>query len=168
MKITPVCQHPDGCDLPCASKQYTCKDGRVTTHYRKYCMPHCNRLSRNGDLGPAKIKPKAKNGTGNLSSGYREFYLPSHPLATQNGKVKEHRIVLYEKLGPGTHPCHWCGKELEWGKDLFVDHWDFDKLNNHPNNLLPSCSSCNVKRFNRLVRYILDNGIIDRETLQCV
>lgn len=71
-----------------------------------------------------------------------------HPLAIQ-GYVAEHRVVLYEKIGPGPHLCHWgCGKLLEWGgrEGIFADHLDSDPTNNSPENLVPSCNSCNWNR----------------------
>lgn len=74
-----------------------------------------------------------------------------HPLA-RNGQLEEHRKVLYDKIGPGPHYCHWnCGKLLEWrdANELISDHLNGDKLNNDPENLVPSCRSCNVARARR-------------------
>lgn len=70
-----------------------------------------------------------------------------HPLAIR-GAVAEHRKVLYDKIGPGPHPCHWCRKMLYWGghDGICVDHLDDDKSNNDPENLVPSCSPCNSLR----------------------
>lgn len=71
-----------------------------------------------------------------------------HPLA-DGGRLEEHRKVLYDKIGPGPHPCHWgCGKTLEWGgkSGIQADHLDGDRLNNDPDNLVASCGGCNVKR----------------------
>lgn len=81
--------------------------------------------------------------------GYR--YLTGqqdHPLASSSDCVAEHRVVLYEKIGPGPHPCHWCGGLLGWGgkSGINVDHLDNDKLNNDPDNLVPSCGNCNRQR----------------------
>lgn len=72
-----------------------------------------------------------------------------HPLAGPNGGVMEHRAVLYDKIGPGQHPCHHCGTVVEWGLDLHVDHLDDDPLNNDPDNLVPSCFPCNIHRTQR-------------------
>jgi|JI10StandDraft_1071094.scaffolds.fasta_scaffold258647_3 hypothetical protein len=74
-----------------------------------------------------------------------------HPLTAKNGALKEHRKVLYDKIGPGTHLCHWCGREVEWlstvrRTELCVDHLDDDKLNNDERNLVPSCFKCNWDR----------------------
>lgn len=61
-----------------------------------------------------------------------------------------HRIVLYEKIGPGTHDCHWCRKEVEWSvtgsRKLVVDHLDGVKTNNDPSNLVAACHRCNSIR----------------------
>jgi hypothetical protein len=74
-----------------------------------------------------------------------------HPLATSNGSIGEHRMVLYEKIGPGAHHCYGCGKLIEWKSperttDLCADHLDNDTLNNDPDNLEPSCFKCNWDR----------------------
>lgn len=85
-----------------------------------------------------------------IPDGYRVLNLPSHPLARAQGKVPEHRVVLYAKVGPGPHPCHWCGTTLEWnataGTRINADHLDWDKLNNDPSNLVPACLNCNTRR----------------------
>lgn len=67
------------------------------------------------------------------------------------GRVWEHRWVLYEKIGPGPHPCHWCGAMVNWGFGtgpgvLTVDHLDNVGTNNVPENLVPSCHTCNCTR----------------------
>jgi hypothetical protein len=85
-------------------------------------------------------------------SRYRKLRRVGHPLATSDGHVAEHRFVLYEKIGPGEHPCHWCGKMLRWtpGEQLpdsiTPDHLDSIKRNNVPDNLVPSCQKCNSSR----------------------
>jgi hypothetical protein len=84
---------------------------------------------------------------------YRKIMWLGHPLAHADGQVYEHRLVLYEKIGSGTHPCHWCGKLLTWGdtlNDLLADHINQNPQNNTPENLVPSCFSCNVGRSKRL------------------
>lgn len=62
------------------------------------------------------------------------------------GKEYEHRIVLRAVIGGEPHPCTWCSRILTWGVDLHVDHLDYDKLNNDPHNLVPSCQPCNNRR----------------------
>jgi hypothetical protein len=79
-----------------------------------------------------------------------------HPLADRTGRVAVHRKVLLEKIGPGTHPCHWCRQPVTWmvraradgGRvaDLMADHLDGNCRNNDPANLVPACSFCNVLR----------------------
>lgn len=72
-----------------------------------------------------------------------------HPLADGKGQLGEHRKVLYAKIGPGSHPCHWeCGRILEWGglNGICADHLDEDTTNNSPDNLVPSCVWCNRVR----------------------
>lgn len=81
--------------------------------------------------------------------------LPDHPIAPKGGRVLIHRVLLYDSIGAGTHPCHWCGKEVTWvvrGKsetsptDLVVDHVDGNRKNNALKNLVPSCHRCNTTR----------------------
>lgn len=72
-----------------------------------------------------------------------------HPLAYKNGSIAEHRKILYDAIGPGQHPCEWCGKLKEWGHGLYVDHLDDDKTNNDLANLVPSCLRCNWGRSRR-------------------
>lgn len=151
-----TCEHPDGCPRP-------------KHKGRRYCLPHVNRICHTGSLGPVEIRPKAKSGEGHTrKTGYIEDHQPSHPLATKNGKLLRHRAVLFDSIGWGPHQCRWCERELEWQVDLYVDHLDFDKANNDLSNLVPSCDSCNVKRFNVLVRYILENNVISKEVLRCL
>lgn len=89
-------------------------------------------------------------------SDYVILNLTSHPLSCR-GKVGEHRVVLYKKIGPGTHKCNWCGVPVVWlvGNEarrarttqrLVADHLDFDKSNNDPENLVSSCLACNTTR----------------------
>lgn len=82
-------------------------------------------------------------------AGYRDLHMQDdHPLARSGGLLGEHRKVLYDAIGAGPHPCHWCGKSLEWGGlgGIVADHVDNDKLNNDPSNLVPSCNPCNTGR----------------------
>lgn len=84
---------------------------------------------------------------------YKFVWKPDHPLAHRRGIVREHRVVLYDKIGDGTHQCHWCKKEVVWHTltnilpdSLLADHLDGDINNNSPENLVPSCNKCNSKR----------------------
>lgn len=96
--------------------------------------------SKGGGRGP--------NGLGSLrSDGYRQLKRPDHPLACATGIVFEHRMVLYDSIGPGPHPCHWCKQLLDWD-DLQADHLNHIRADNRPKNLVPSCPSCNKGRWN--------------------
>jgi len=116
----------------CGSEM-TCVVGRGTD--RLYCKPECR---------PAR----------SAGHGYIAIYRPEHPLAKRTGWQYEHRIVLYDKIGPGCHSCHWCDLLLSWrinythksNRGLGVDHLDRDRTNNHPDNLVPSCRHCNNAR----------------------
>lgn len=117
---------------------------------RGLCVMHYNRLRKRGEVGgPGRERDPL--GSGHVNEyGYRIIKAHGHPVATSQGKAYEHRVVLYEKLGQGPHPCHWCGKRMPWkggaAVAINVDHLDGDRLNNSPDNLVASCLDCNTKR----------------------
>lgn len=84
----------------------------------------------------------------------RQRRVKDHPLAPPSGVVAVSRLVLFDKIGPGSHSCHWCGTLVAWKvaatarepDALFVDHLDWDHLNDEPANLVPSCNNCNARR----------------------
>lgn len=111
---------------------------------------HYSRLRRTGDAGSAS-RIRGARGAGHINEyGYRVLCAPDHPLAGVQGKVLEHRAVLFDAIGPGPHPCHWCERLLPWsggaGVGINVDHLDEVRLNNELSNLVVSCLDCNTKR----------------------
>ena len=122
-----------------------------------------------------------------ISRGYVLLTGCDHPLAI-GGIVGEHRVVLYEKIGPGTHSCNWCGTPVTWmvgkiadvhkrGKKLCADHVDRNTQNNAPENLVPACGACNTTRSSdhRVAKRVLrrelwrkeENGSFFLLTLEC-
>lgn len=96
------------------------------------------------------------------AGGSRLKRAAGHPLAPPSGTVAVCRLVLYEMIGPGSHPCHWCGNLVTWmpGKGvapdaLIADHLDWDQSNDSPENLVPSCNACNAHRTPRGDRQII-------------
>lgn len=120
---------------------------------REMCNMHYTRWNATGDPGPADPLTAPK-GSGCLRpDGYRILTLPDHPLSGVGGQVLEHRTVLFAEVGPDPRPCHHCGMEVRWDLPypqfhdaLVVDHLDFDRSNNDPGNLVPSCGRCNLSR----------------------
>lgn len=117
---------------------------------RGLCLMHAKRKRRNGtpDTRPVGEAPPPRVG-----SYSRVFVGKGHPLAHARGTVWAHRLALYEAIGPGEHPCHWCGDPVRWDvrwpkhpDGLCADHIDNDRSNNEPTNLVPSCGPCNVSR----------------------
>lgn len=107
-----------------------------------WCEMHYGRWRRNGD--PKLIQepqPLYAN-----DRGYIKLRLSDHPLADRQGYIYEHRAVVYELAGSGKQPCFWCGVEMEWGRNLHVDHLDHNRGNNDPSNLVISCRQCNTTR----------------------
>lgn len=129
-----------GCDVE-GCKRYHKSNGLCDLHYRRM-----QRTGTTDDPPPPILDPKR----------YRQRKYPGHPLAHSDERAYVHRVVLYDAIGPGSHPCHWCGKFVRWERSarkdagaLVVDHLDHNRHNNAVGNLVPACNTCNVKRTRR-------------------
>lgn len=103
------------------------------------CENHYTRVRKTGMFD---LQPRVEIQT---TKGYKIVKAETHPLSMANGWAFEHRIVAYEKYGPGIQKCHWDGVELTWNQ-VVVDHLNEDKLDNRPDNLVTACNSCNLIR----------------------
>jgi hypothetical protein len=136
-RVRPACS-VDGCD-------------RINDSHG-FCAMHVRRWKLYGDPGTAE-RLHAEDGAGYLRpDGYIVDSARDHPLANRCGDVYRHRKVLYDAIGGGPHACHWCGKQCNWHAEarserLTADHLDWDRQNNDPANLVPSCLPCNSKRY---------------------
>ncbi len=88
-----------------------------------------------------------------------------HPIAPPSGIVAVARLALYEKIGPGPHPCNWCGEPVDWILGLVpgclvADHLNWDRNDDRPENLVPSCRTCNAHRAQKGNRPLLRDGDI--------
>jgi len=112
----------------------------------EWCAMHYHRWYRHGDVN------KVATGSSTYVRKYRTTQDPGHPLAPPSGRIYVHRRVLFEKIGPGAHACHWgCGRVVRWmtgrADDMLIaDHVDGQGDNNDPENLVPSCLTCNTNR----------------------
>lgn len=128
----------DGCDKPPRS-------GKA-----EWCKKHYHRWYRHGDVN------RCANTAGVSVSKGRRYRLArgasGHALAKGSGRLWEHQVVLYDAIGAGSHPCHWCGTTVRWEADkgqpdrLTVDHLNGLGDDNRLANLVPSCPSCNSGR----------------------
>ena len=100
-----------GCDKPLRSSG------------AQWCAMHYHRWYRHGDVNRVS---SASGVTVSQGRRYRSLHRPSHPLATPCGRVYEHQIVLYEAIGDGAHPCHWCRAGVRW-----------DAIKGQPDRLYP-------------------------------
>lgn len=112
------------------------------------CPMHYHRKYRHGDVNKvASTSPSISNGR-----RYKLVRLKGHPLASKNGQVYVHRLVLWQLIGPGAHNCHWCGRIIRWDSErrdpdaLHVDHLNDHGDDNRPENLVASCPRCNIAR----------------------
>jgi hypothetical protein len=104
------------------------------------------KANRKKRIAEGKLLPLTKpKRLSSSNDGYQVGFAPEHPMAYRNGVVLEHRRVGYEKYGPGSQTCNWCGTELEWST-VEIDHLDWNRANNHPDNLVTSCKTCNLQR----------------------
>lgn len=125
----------EGCDKPTRSSR------------ADWCKMHYHRWYRHGDVDRvATVAPSISKGR-----RYKTIAAKNHPLAMKNGRVYEHRAVLFDEIGIGPHACHWCETEVDWlpkgdPRELHPDHLNGIGDDNRPENLVPSCRRCNATR----------------------
>ena len=116
---------------------------------RRHSVATSEWRERNSQAHRGKWHGEQAVGSYVTSSGYRVLTgMQGHPIADSSSAVLEHRKILYDKIGSGAHPCHWCGELLSWGGCLGInaDHLNGVKLDNRSENLVPSCVNCNKNR----------------------
>lgn len=146
VKIPPPICSVEGCEKLCRSKS------------AKYCEKHYYRKRRGND--PACDPTYAYRSKS--AAGYMILRSSTHPLATTNKSVGEHRAVVYAHFNGKCPNCYWCGRALTW-KTAVVDHLNEKKSDNRLENLAVSCNRCNLARGAMIpfIRCILPNRISD-------
>lgn len=132
----PTCTVP-GCVKPARTK------------VAELCPMHYHRWYRHGSVD--KVSTGKTYGT-RKPRKYKRIRATGHPVADSNGNAYEHRYVLFEATKGLDIRCHWCSTALDWGKRkgdpecVHVDHLNGVTDDNRPENLTPSCRTCNVTR----------------------
>lgn len=110
----------------------------------RICRKHYYRWSKYGSWDLPPVEPVRVNG-----NGYPIRHNPGHPLANlSGGRGLEHRMILFDAIGDGAHPCAYCGKSITWRVDLTVDHVNHVRSDNKLENLVPACQPCNSRKAN--------------------
>tara|TARA_R110002020_G_scaffold48774_1_gene139020 strand:+ start:124 stop:585 length:462 start_codon:yes stop_codon:yes gene_type:complete len=117
-------------------------------YHRKYRHGSVNFTTREIDAGIRQVR------------AYKTIPARHHPLAQKSGRAYEHRVVLYDSLGPGEHECHWCQRPIHWANQgdpdaLIPDHLNGIEDDNRIENLVPSCIGCNTGRSSQARSLIL-------------
>ena len=104
------------------------------------CAMHRSRIYRHGD--PHAVRTRR-------AGSYEYAAAHGHPLRRAD-RVSVGRLVLWERIGPGVHPCAWCDRPLEWGKSLRAARVNGDRADSSPENLVPACAGCILRRSRRV------------------
>lgn len=119
--------------------------------YRAYCGRH-HAANKKAGL-PTKYhadKPAKVGRYHNKVTGYWTVWIKDHPLAGKGGYVYEHRAVAFAKYGDGIQTCHWCSAAISWS-ETDVDHLDWNRSNNVPDNVVTACNRCNAIRVEPVI-----------------
>lgn len=124
---------------------------RSGNYPQKYCSVPC------ANLGTRKARPKTRYAKSKVPEG--------HPLRDPHGQCMTHRLVLWDRIGPGDHPCHYCSTTVAWkpgerltATSLIAEHMDGNTRNNDPANIVAACQKCNASKMERSSRPAIRPG----------
>ena len=140
--------------FPCCSVTGCCNQARSKSSV--YCEKHYYRKRRGND--PTQDPVYGYRSVN--AAGYMVLRRCSHPLATKDMVLCEHRRVAYDACGGVCPDCFWCSKPLSWATAV-VDHFNENKIDNRKENLLVACNDCNRARgaMKPFIASLSDSGL---------
>lgn len=123
----------------------------------KYCEMHYGRERRGVPLSETRVpKHKYKSGAGYTVLNNKT----GHPIAGKDGRIFEHRFVVYQHLKGVCSSCFWCSAPLTWDTCV-IDHLNEVKDDNRIDNLVIACTPCNRARGAMLpfIKYMNDDVV---------
>ena len=128
---------PFNCKCLVCGKQFRTKPSRIAIGKGKFCSKVCKGISQKGWWEKGK-NPRWNNGIQIHELGYILLSQPKHPYSTKQGYVREHRLVMEQKLKRYLKP-----KEI-------VHHINGIKTDNRIDNLeLVASQSEHIKNYHQ-------------------
>lgn len=141
------------CTCEVCGKRFHKKPSQLQKDKHHYCSVECLGQHRKelykGENNPnafCRIEINSKR----IHCGYYWIYLPSHPLATKDGYIREHRLIAEQYLLTNENSIEIDGQKYLSPK-YEVHHKDLNKLNNDPNNLEILTKSEHQKKHQQII-----------------
>ncbi len=145
------------CTCDYCGKKFHKKQSHIDKCQYNYCSEKClaehRKIIYKGKNNPNAFCRIPENNK-RLHCGYYWIYLPSHPFATKDGYIREHRLIAEQYLLTEEFSIEIDGK-LYLSPDFEVHHKDLNKLNNDPLNLQILSKSDHQKLHGEIKRQAL-------------